>query len=312
MNLKAVIVECIGTFALCLVGAGAIMADAYLGAKGPGLTGIAIAHGLILSIAVTAAMGVSGGHINPAVTIAMLACGRINVLNAAGYVVAQLAGGLLAGMLLINVIFAHVENDMGDVVSQTMNGTPRFEPRMLANSEALPGWGRADGGAAASVRRPSEDVAAGDEARPGGEAEGSQAATSEPAATRPAQQLPQRNRFVENLEKVKREGAIRALVIEAIITFLLVFAVFGTAVDPRRPNVGGFGVGLTLAANIMMAGPLTGGAMNPARAFGTGIVTQDPIFFEQQWVYWVGPIVGAVVAGLIYHHAILPSDGKKA
>lgn len=307
MNLKAVIVEFIGTFALCLVGAGAIMANEYMGDKGPGLTGIALAHGLTLSIVITAAMGISGGHINPAVTIAMFVCGRMSVVNAAGYVIAQLAGGLLAGLLLINVIFAHVETEMGDVVSQTMNGTPRFEPRMLANSDALPGWGRADGSSAATTRRPSSESEAGDS-----QASDAPAAASEPATTRPVQQIPQRNRFVENLEKVKWEGALKACIIEAVITFLLLFAIFGTAVDPRHPNIGGFGVGLTVAANILMAGPLTGGAMNPARVFGTGIVTQDPIFFEQQWVYWVGPIVGAVVAALLYQFAILPQAEKKA
>ena len=59
-----------------------------------------------------------------------------------------------------------------------------------------------------------------------------------------------------------------AILIEAAFTFLLVFAVFGTAVDPRAPKIGGFGIGLTICADILLGGPLTGAAMNPARTFG--------------------------------------------
>ena len=68
--------ELIGTFALCFIGAGAICTDAMTGG-GVGLLGIAIAHGLVLSIAVSATGPISGGHINPAVTCAVFATGRI-------------------------------------------------------------------------------------------------------------------------------------------------------------------------------------------------------------------------------------------
>lgn len=90
-----------------------------------------------------------------------------------------------------------------------------------------------------------------------------------------------------------------------MLTALLVFAIFGTAVDRRAPKIGGFGIGLTIAANILMGGPISGASMNPARTFGPGLVGG---VWTAHWVYWVGPIVGALIAGLLYHHVILADD----
>jgi glycerol uptake facilitator-like aquaporin len=106
-------------------------------------------------------------------------------------------------------------------------------------------------------------------------------------------------------------GMFKAMAIEAVATFLLVFAVFGTAVDPRHPNVGGFGVGLTITALILFCGPLTGGAMNPARTFGTGFL-MGGVFWSQQIVYWVGPIAGGVIAGLVYDACITQPKSDRA
>ncbi len=89
----------------------------------------------------------------------------------------------------------------------------------------------------------------------------------------------------------------QAILTEAIATFFLVFVVFGTAVDPSAPKVGGFAIGLTVTADILAIGSRTGGSMNPARSFGPAIVSQ---WFEGQIVYWVGPILGAIAAGLLY------------
>ena len=90
--------------------------------------------------------------------------------------------------------------------------------------------------------------------------------------------------------------------LEAIATFFLTFVVFGTAVDPQAPQVGGFGIGLTLAASILAIGPLTGGSLNPARSLGPAVASG---VFEGQAVYWAGPIVGAVVAALLYDQLFL-------
>jgi MIP family channel proteins len=98
---------------------------------------------------------------------------------------------------------------------------------------------------------------------------------------------------------------MQAIVLEAIATFFLVFVIFGTAVDPRAPKVGGFAIGLTVAADILAIGPLTGGSMNPARSFGPAVVMQS---FEGQAAYWIGPILGAIAAALIYDKLLLPHD----
>jgi aquaporin Z len=91
--------------------------------------------------------------------------------------------------------------------------------------------------------------------------------------------------------------AAQAFFLEAIATFFLVFVVFGTAVDPQAPKVGGFAIGLTVMVDILAIGPLTGGSMNPARSFGPAVATG---IYEGQIVYWTGPIVGGLVAAAIY------------
>jgi MIP family channel proteins len=95
---------------------------------------------------------------------------------------------------------------------------------------------------------------------------------------------------------------IQAIGLEAIATFFLVFVVFGTAVDPRAPKVGGFAIGLTVTAGILAIGPLTGGSMNPARSFGPAIVGH---LFEGQTAYWIGPLIGGMAAALLYDRLFL-------
>jgi aquaporin Z len=89
----------------------------------------------------------------------------------------------------------------------------------------------------------------------------------------------------------------QAFFLELIATFFLTFVVFGTAVDPNAPNVGGFAIGLTVAADILAIGPLTGASMNPARSLGPAVASG---IFEGQAVYWAGPIVGAIIGALLY------------
>ncbi|MDB4875086.1 MAG: major intrinsic protein [Gemmatimonadetes bacterium] len=102
---------------------------------------------------------------------------------------------------------------------------------------------------------------------------------------------------------------IQAISLEAIATFFLVFVVFGTAVDPRAPKVGGFAIGLTVTAGILGIGPLTGGSMNPARSFGPAVVTH---IFEGQAAYWLGPMIGAIAAALLYEKLFMPRATEPA
>jgi aquaporin Z len=218
--LRRSIAEALGTFALVFIGAGSIAAK-YLPDGNSGLLGIAIAHGLVLSVMVTATMAISGGHLNPAVTLGLLTARRTNIPSAAAYIVAQLAGAVLAALLLKQIFPA---------------GATR------AISLGTPGLG---------------------------------------------------------MTTTLGQG----IAVEAILTFFLVSAVFGTCVNPKAPNVGGFGIGLVLVFDILVGGPLTGAAMNPARAFGPALVSG-------QWVahivYWVGPILGGLAAALLWEYVLLP------
>ncbi|MGH2450514.1 MAG: MIP/aquaporin family protein [Candidatus Limnocylindria bacterium] len=98
-----------------------------------------------------------------------------------------------------------------------------------------------------------------------------------------------------------------AILVEAVLTIFLVWAVFGTAVSPNAPRIAGFGIGLIVAADILIGGPLTGAAMNPARWFGPAVASR---FFDNGLVYWIGPLLGAGIAGLTYRY-IFASDVER-
>ncbi|MCZ6917534.1 MAG: aquaporin [Gemmatimonadetes bacterium] len=98
----------------------------------------------------------------------------------------------------------------------------------------------------------------------------------------------------------------QAILIEAVLTFFLVSAVFGTAVSPEAPSgIGGFAIGLVLLFDILVGGPLTGAAMNPARAFGPAAVAND---WVGQAAYWVGPLLGGAAAALVWGKILLPKE----
>ena len=99
--------------------------------------------------------------------------------------------------------------------------------------------------------------------------------------------------------------ARQAFSLELIATFFLTFVVFATAVDPDAPRVGGFGIGLAYGANILAIGSFTGGSMNPARSLGPAVASG---IFEGQAVYWAGPAVGAIIAGVLYNQLLLRRD----
>jgi MIP family channel proteins len=230
----ALVAEFIGAFALSFVGIMAIHHAPTLG-PGVGLLAVALAHALILSVTVTAAMPTSGGHFNPAVTIGFLLTGKIKPVAAVGYIVIQLLGGLVAA-LAVYTIFGGGE--IGAAVVKS--GTP--------------------------------DVA----------------------------------HDISNMT---------ALLCEIIATFFLVFVIWGSAADPRARNVGGFAIGLTIAADILAVGPITGASMNPCRSFGPtliGSLAKDGgALWAHHWIYWVGPIIGACVAALVYNYVLWPSDRER-
>jgi len=99
-------------------------------------------------------------------------------------------------------------------------------------------------------------------------------------------------------------GAGRGFVLEAILTFFLVTAVFATAVDPRGAfkSIAGLAIGLTITIDVLFGGPLTGAAMNPARAFGPELIGN---VWSQGWIYYLGPALGGVVAAIGYDRLYL-------
>lgn len=92
---------------------------------------------------------------------------------------------------------------------------------------------------------------------------------------------------------------VQGLVVEIVLTFFLVSTIFSTAVNGRAGNFAGLAIGLVLIACILMGGPLTRAALNPARTLGPAIFSTDPQW-GNIWLYFVGPCVGAIFAALLY------------
>lgn len=219
---RAYAAEFLGTFILCFIGAGSICAHS-LSDGGVGLVGVALAHGLALAVGITALGHISGGHFNPAVTFGFLLTGRLPANRALGYVIAQLAGAFVGGLLVVAAFSPEVR-------ASVWSGVP------------VPNHG----------------------------------------AT-----------------------AFKALWVEFVLTFFLVLAVWGTAVDARSPRIGGFGIGLTVAFNILMGGFISGASMNPARTFGPALASG---VWNAHWIYWVGPLLGGGLAALVYQGFFLRTE----
>lgn len=212
LELKKYLAELISTFALVFIGAGAILAN-------NNITGVALAHGLVLMAMIYATAHISGAHVNPAVTIGMWVTKKINTRDGIFYIVAQLLGASIAGYLLLAIFPTGLDMNLGatSLASNVTVGT--------------------------------------------------------------------------------------GILIEAILTFLLVFTIFGVAVDKRGQNGAyGLAIGLVLTFDILLGGNLTGAAMNPARSFGPALASG---FWSNHFVYWVGPIIGSVVAALVYNNLLL-------
>jgi MIP family channel proteins len=218
--LAQAVAELIGTFALIYVGVMVLVAGAPAlfqnGTKD--LVAVALAHGLTICVMVSATMQISGGQLNPAVTVGLASAGKLPVVQAGINIVAQLAGGALGGW-----------------AAQASLGGASIEGGIPALGHGV--------------------------------------------------------------------GTGRGILVEAILTFFLVFVVFGTGVDQRfGARLGGLAIGFTVALDILAGGPLTGAAMNPARWLGPAIVQGA---FPNPAVYLVGPILGGVLAALVWSFVLL-------
>ncbi len=102
-------------------------------------------------------------------------------------------------------------------------------------------------------------------------------------------------------------GDLQAFIVEILITFILVFVVMAVATDERAPAaIAPIAVGFALAVGVFIAGPVTGGAVNPARALGPMVVAGD---FTSAWLYILGPIIGGVLGALLYDRFMAQTEG---
>ena len=99
-------------------------------------------------------------------------------------------------------------------------------------------------------------------------------------------------------------SSAQGFVIEAILTFFLVWVIFACAADPRGTftSIAGLAIGFTISFDVLIGGPFTGAAMNPARAFGPELVQG---FWDDAWIYYTAPLLGAAIAGLVYDRLYL-------
>jgi aquaporin Z len=220
--LRPLVAELIGTALFVFLGAGAIVVNAAT-SNGVGMVGIALAHGVGMSVLITMTMAISGGHLNPAVSVALWLTQKIDGRTLGKYVAAQIVGAVVGALLVKGLLPA-------GAARVTSLGTPQLAGTL---------------------------------------------------------------------------GLFEGIGIEALLTFFLVSAVFGTAVSPHAPKVGGFGIGLAIFVCGLVGGALTGAAMNPARALGPALVSWE---WHGQAVYWLGPLLGATAAAALWKVVLLPRD----
>ncbi|PKU77385.1 Aquaporin TIP3-2 [Dendrobium catenatum] len=103
-------------------------------------------------------------------------------------------------------------------------------------------------------------------------------------------------------------GRANAVVLEMVLTFGLVYTVYATGLDPKRGSIGTIApllIGFIVGANVLVGGSFDGAAMNPARAFGPALVGWR---WRHHWVYWIGPMLGGALAGLVYEFLLITTE----
>ncbi len=108
-------------------------------------------------------------------------------------------------------------------------------------------------------------------------------------------------------------SVMSGLAVEIILTFFLVVVIFMTAVHKKAPkSVYGAAIGGMVFLLHLVGIPLTGASMNPARSFSPAVVSGDAGLLEVQWLYWVGPIIGGIIAGVIMNYLYVKPAEKEA
>lgn len=252
MQPRAYLAELAGTFAWVFICAAAVMSDAlapYINTPRLGVAGIAIVAGFSYAGLLAATLPLSGGFLNPAITLALWVFHRIDTARAIGLAVMQFVGAALAGLAIRGLLSTRV-----DAMIAGRLGTPHLNLESLGIARIGPG------------------------------------------------------------------ALVQGMGIEAALTFVLTFVALAVYFDPRTNELlGGFArrwanvvVGLLVSAEVLAAYNFTGAALNPVRWFGT-------VFWEftipelelrrplvDHAVYWIGPTIGALVAGIVYQYVIMP------
>ncbi|WP_296664697.1 aquaporin [Demequina sp.] len=215
--------EAVGTFILVFMGVGTAL---FFSTGNNGTLTVAFGFALGVIIAAVVFGGISGAHLNPAVTVGVWLSGRFPGRDVAPYILAQVIGATGAGAVLFGLAASHPElTNAREFFSGGANGYGEHSPV---------GFGL---------------------------------------------------------------GA--AITVEVIIAALLVAVVLATTSVSAVPGVAPFAIGLTVGFLVLLAVPFTNGALNPARATGIAIFS-DTWALQQVWVFWLAPIVGAAITGLLY------------
>ncbi|BFI43091.1 protein MpHIP [Marchantia polymorpha subsp. ruderalis] len=222
--------EFIGTLLFVFLGCGSVVATGILDSKmtAARLVAIALAHGLAITFLAGATGAISGGHLNPAVTLAFVVAGKESLLRAGLYVGSQIFGGIFGALFLK---WCTPESMRGTLGSHDVNP-------LIYGSQAF--------------------------------------------------------------------------LMELILTFVLIFVIFGVAVDRRGPGViAPIPIGFAVVVDHLVGVPFTGASMNPARSFGPAIVSGA--FGTQHLLYWAAPGFGATLASALYRYVFLePAEAALA
>lgn len=226
--MKKYLAELIGTFSLVLFGCGSAVIAAkdlpqFVG-SGIGLLGISIAFGFAVVAMAYAIGGISGCHINPAVTIGVLVAGKMEVKDAVGYIIAQCCGAILGAAVLFLI----------------QTGKPGFTMGEWALGSN--GWG---------------------EGYLGG------------------------------------YNTMSAFVIEMVMTFLFIFVILATTSKFGNSAMAGLAIGVTLMLIHLVAIPVTGTSVNPARSLGPAIFAGGKAL-AQLWLFFVAPVIGSILAAVAW------------
>lgn len=219
---KRAVAELIGTFWLVLGGCGSAVLAAGIPELGLGYLGVSLAFGLTVVTMAYAIGHISGCHLNPAVSVGLLAGGRFKAAELPHYVIAQVIGAILAA-LVIRCIASGAEGYAGGLAS---NGFAEHSPHGYS--------------------------------------------------------------------------MVAALVTEIVMTATFLFIIMGST-DKRAPaGLAPLAIGLTLALIHMISIPVTNTSVNPARSTGPALI-EGGIALDQLWLFWLAPIVGAVIGALVYN-----------